>query len=187
VPRTGRRGHDRGMRLTRATVVAAAVAVLLSGCTDAPAPSGAGSADEPRPATGLTPPAPAPSPSPPSPSPTPTADRGDDGPREVSPADRGTAEAAEARIRPALERLRDSGRFAPGDTRDALLALGFPGDRVEVQPLDPGARPAQPPGAVFAVLVGDTACVTGRVVPDDTYVDVSDRPTAAGCLAPVSP
>jgi hypothetical protein len=99
---------------------------------------------------------------------------------ELSAAEREAADAAAARIRPALEQLRAAGDFAPEATRQALLDLGYRAQDIEVTPM------REPPGAVYALHVGPRGCVIGDVRPDRVLVQVAGSAVEFGCLEPFS-
>jgi hypothetical protein len=101
---------------------------------------------------------------------------------ELSVDDRKAGDEAAARITPALQRLRAAREFTLDATRQALLDLGFPADTVQVKQLGDAIYP--PPGAVFAVRVGERACVIGDVRPARVLVRVAGSNPEFGCLEP---
>jgi hypothetical protein len=103
---------------------------------------------------------------------------------ELSPEDRRAGDEAAARITPVLQRLRAAQDFALDATRQALLDLGFPADTVLVKQI--GEAPYPPPGAVFAVRVGERACVIGDVRPSRLPVRVAGSNPEYGCLEPTT-
>ena len=108
---------------------------------------------------------------------------------DLTAADRKVADRAGARIRPALERLHAAGEFAPDATKRALLGLGYPKTDIEVLPMHvpSGWSSPQPPvGSVFAVHVGQAACVIGDVRPERVLVEVRGAAAEYGCLEPFS-
>jgi hypothetical protein len=109
--------------------------------------------------------------------------------RELSAADRQAGAVAAARIRPALERLRAAGSFAPEATQRVLLSLGYPATDILVTPMQPamlGTTTQAPPGAVYALRIGQAGCVIGDVRPDRVLVEVTGAAAEFGCLEPSS-
>jgi len=154
----------------------AAVAVAVAGCA---APGTRAPNDPPAPSASATP------------APVATEGTGDGPPnaaennawkqrRELPAADRRAGEAAATRIRPALEDLRAKGSFAPDATRQVLLDLGYPAERIRVLPM------RQPPGVVYALRIGEVGCVIGDVRPDRVLVQVTAVAAEYGCLEPFS-
>ncbi|GLW64429.1 hypothetical protein Arub01_26730 [Actinomadura rubrobrunea] len=107
--------------------------------------------------------------------------------RALSKEDERLARAAEGRVRSALKELRENKEFSVQAVEGALLGLGYPSDRVQVRPvraspLSSSATP--PPGAEFAVRVGERGCVLGDVRPRRLLVRVEGTTAEGTCLEP---
>jgi hypothetical protein len=115
--------------------------------------------------------------------------------RRIQPAllfgadDERAAEATAKRIRPALERLRKAGNFAPAAVLRAFQDLGLPRDRISATPMSTpswwtSATPVQ--GVVYVVRAGTIACVDGDIRPERVLVQVEGPDTEGNCIQPVS-
>ncbi|WP_030176537.1 hypothetical protein [Spirillospora albida] len=169
------------MRLPRRASLAAALAILACGCgTEA-----AGSGGEPASAVPAR-----------SPYDEATRNGGDSAPHQgennawknrapLSAEDERLGRAAEAKVRPALSRLRERHDFAVTSVERTLLGLGYARDRVQVQSFRTGASGTAPaPGVVFVVLVGTRACVHGDIRPSRLLIEVEGTTREGTCLEP---
>ena len=99
---------------------------------------------------------------------------------ELTDAEKAEAQAAADKIKPALEAVRARNDFGYVATRSALLDLGYVADQVQVQ----GMRDPSVAGAVYAVHVGQRACVIGSVRPAGVTAEVQGSAAEFGCLEP---
>jgi hypothetical protein len=82
-----------------------------------------------------------------------------------------------------------TGDFRSDATRRALLGLGYLDADIEDEPMRVplGWTSPQPPaGAVYAVHIGQAACVIGDVRPERVLVEVAGAAVEYGCLEPFS-
>lgn len=177
--------------LTRLAVVVL-VLLTLGACArpqDAPL---AGPPEGPRPS-----PSPSPSPSGPTPRDE-TAEYGGDGAphwaenngwrqaRELTPEEQKAADAAAARLLPALERLRDEKAFTIDAMRATLVAAGYKPDEMQLMLFQAPSwwtEPQPPVGVVFAVRVG-RGCVSGDIRPESVQARGHGTYAESGCLEP---
>lgn len=104
---------------------------------------------------------------------------------DLTAAEKKEGDQLAARIRPALAALREAQDFTPESTRQALLGLGLPAERVGVTAMrQPSWMDTVPPGAVFEVHFGAAGCITGDVRPERLLVQVQGAAAEFGCLEP---
>lgn len=98
--------------------------------------------------------------------------------RELSASDRRLAEEGAVRVRSALDQLRADNEFSVEAVTETLIGLGYDRSVVQVRPF------ATPPGAVYAVRVGEAGCIHGDLRPGRVLVEVAGPSPESGCIEP---
>lgn len=100
----------------------------------------------------------------------------------------GTADDAAQRIEAALRPLHDRGDNLPAAVTPAIIAAGFPAEKVSIRGMLPAsaAYDAPPIGTAFGVSVAPRTCVVGAIAADRLVVQVAGSSAEYGCLEPVT-
>ena len=105
----------------------------------------------------------------------------------LTPSDQRIADEAARRIRPVLKNSREARDFSPAALRKALGALGYPSASIEARAFETPSwwtSPNPPPGVVYALAVGERACVFGDVRPERVLVETGGPNIETGCMPP---